>query len=200
MSGPGTNNMGEWQQVLLFILMLTGSRCSLEDLRMIHGDQGLKRLLQWTRCLALMRQESGCAIRELEKGWRDWNRVYRRVRILDMNATQIVAEKRNGALTYKGERGHLPMVGNLAEADVVIHDDFRVWNVATATARLEFIRVCEALLPQRHTRRATLRVDSASYQTRDKMKWRTPSTAPVPFNCGFGIIDKIPLGRYLLSP
>jgi hypothetical protein len=42
--------------------------CRLEDLRMIHGNQGLDRLSQWTRCLALMRPGTGCAIREPEKG------------------------------------------------------------------------------------------------------------------------------------
>ena len=35
---------------------------------------------------------------------------------LDIDATQIIAEKRSTEWTYKGERGYMPMVGHLAEA------------------------------------------------------------------------------------
>ncbi|MBU2856303.1 hypothetical protein HF289_05280 [Acidithiobacillus ferrooxidans] len=37
---------------------------------------------------------------------------------LDMDATQIIAEKRSTEWTYKGERGNMPMVGHLAESRV----------------------------------------------------------------------------------
>jgi hypothetical protein len=55
------------------------------------------------------------------------------------------------------------MVGHLAEAGVVIHDDFRAGNVAPASANLDFVKACEARLPQGHTLTA-VRADSASYQ------------------------------------
>ena len=79
------------------------------------------------------------------------------------DATQIVAEKRSATWTYKGEQGYMPMVGHLAEAGVVIHDDFRVGNVAPASANLDFVKACESRLPKGH-RLAAVRADSASYQ------------------------------------
>ena len=57
----------------------------------------------------------------------------------------------------------MPMIGHLAEAGVVIHDEFREGNVAPATGNLSFIKDCEALLPKGH-RIASVRLDSAGYQ------------------------------------
>ena len=81
-----------------------------------------------------------------------------------MDATQIIAEKRSTEWTYKGERGYMPMVGHLAEAAVVIHDDFRAGNIAPASANLDFVKACEARLSKGH-RLAAIRADSASYQS-----------------------------------
>lgn len=70
-----------------------------------------------------------------------WLRKFsRKAHTLDIDATQIIAEKRSTEWTYKGERGYMPMMGHLAEAGVVIHDDFRVGNVAPASANLDFVR------------------------------------------------------------
>ena len=82
---------------------------------------------------------------------------------LDADASQIVAEKEATHFTYKGEQGYMPMIGHLAEAGVVIHDEFREGNIAPATSNLEFIRACEARLPKGH-RTAHVRLDSAGYQ------------------------------------
>ncbi|MEY2343380.1 IS1380 family transposase, partial [Acidithiobacillus sp. IBUN Pt1247-S3] len=73
------------------------------------------------------------------------------------------AEKRTAEWTYKGERGYMPMVGHLAEAGVVIHDDFRAGNIAPASDHLAFLQACEARLPKGH-RVSAVRADSASYQ------------------------------------
>ncbi|WP_414041942.1 IS1380 family transposase [Acidithiobacillus sp. M4-SHS-6] len=163
------------QQVLPLVLMLTGGGRSLEDLRVIHADPVLRRLLSWERLPSpdtvgdwLRRTGEG-------EGLAGLDRVHRRVvaahlrkggrkaHTLDIDATQIVAEKQEAAWTYKGERGYMPMVGHLAEAGVVIHDDFRAGNVAPATENLDFVKACETRLPQGHHITA-LRADSASYQ------------------------------------
>jgi hypothetical protein len=44
---------------------------------------------------------------------------------LDLDATQIVAEKQEAKWTYKGERGYMPMLGHLAENGLVIGEEFR---------------------------------------------------------------------------
>lgn len=55
------------------------------------------------------------------------------------------------------------MIGHLAEAGVVIHDEFREGNTAPASRNLEFIKDCETPLPKGHPI-AHVRLDSAGYQ------------------------------------
>ena len=47
---------------------------------------------------------------------------------LDIDATQVIAAKRDAKVTYKGERGYMPMVGHLAENGIVLCDEFREGN------------------------------------------------------------------------
>ena len=136
--------------------MLTGGGCSLEDLRMIHRDKGLRSLLHLDHLPST--DAAGDWLRRTGEGegMVGLDRVNRRIVVhclhqygcrthtLDIDATQIVAEKRDAAWTYyKGERGYMPMVGHLAEAGVVIHDDFRAGNVAPASANLDFEGIAE---------------------------------------------------------
>lgn len=74
-----------------------------------------------------------------------------------------MAEKEAAQYTYKGEQGYMPMIGHLAEAGVVIHDEFREGNIAPATQNLEFLKACETRLPKGY-RIAHVRLDSAGYQ------------------------------------
>lgn len=57
----------------------------------------------------------------------------------------------------------MPMIGHLAEAGIVIHDEFREGNIAPATENLGFIQACEARPPKGY-RIAHVRLDSAGYQ------------------------------------
>jgi hypothetical protein len=87
----------------------------------------------------------------------------RRAYTLDMDATQIVAEKQSARRTYKGEIGYMPLVGHLAEAELVIGERFREGNASPAASNLEFIRYCEEQLSA-GKRIGALRADSATYQ------------------------------------
>ena len=69
---------------------------------------------------------------------------------LDIDATQIVAEKHDANITYKGEKGYMPIVGHLAENGLVIGDDFREGNVSPSTRNLEFIQHCFQQMPKRN--------------------------------------------------
>ncbi len=82
---------------------------------------------------------------------------------LDIDATQIMAEKQAAKYTYKGERGYMPIVGHLAENGLVVGEEFREGNDSPGTRNLEFIRHCAAQMPK-GTRIAYLRSDSAAYQ------------------------------------
>ena len=44
---------------------------------------------------------------------------------LDIDATQIAAEKHEAHYTYKGEKGYMPMVGHLAEIGLIIGYEFQ---------------------------------------------------------------------------
>ena len=157
------------------VLMLTAGGRSLEDLRTLRDDAALGRVLEqdvWPSTDAvgdwLRRTGAGAGLEGLDR----INRRVAATRIrqlgikahtLDGDASQIVAKKEAARFTYKGEQGYLPMIGHLAEAGVVIHDDFREGHIAPATQNLEFIKACEARLPKGH-RIAHVRLDSAGYQ------------------------------------
>ena len=157
------------------VLMLTGGGRSLEDLRTLKNDTALATVLKqgampstdafgdWLRRAG---EEAGLAGLSRINQWLVATRIKQSgltAHTLDADASQIVAEKEAAHFTYKGEQGYMPMIGHLAEAGIVIHDEFREGNIAPATNNLEFIRACEAHLPKGH-RIAHVRLDSAGYQ------------------------------------
>ena len=157
------------------VLMLTGGGRSLEDLRILKRDTALAMVLKqetlpstdavgdWLR---RMGEDTGLA----GLGRINQRIVATRIRqtgitahTLDGDASQIVAEKEAAHFTYKCEQDYMPMIGHLAEAGVVIHDEFREGNIAPATDNLGFIQACEARMPKGH-HIAHVRLDSAGYQ------------------------------------
>lgn len=161
--------------VMPLVLMLTGGGRSLEDLRLLKGDTALATILR----RSVLPSTSACGdwLRRMGEGagLEGLGRINRRIvatrirqtgitaHTLDGDASQIVAEKEAAHFTYKGEQGYMPMIGHLAEAGVVIHDEFREGNIAPATGNLGFIQACEARLPAGHSI-AHVRLDSAGYQ------------------------------------
>jgi hypothetical protein len=161
--------------VLPMILMLNGGGQSLEDLREIRNDAALRELLglkkmpsadatgDWLRRMGLGKGLCGLATvnRELVRIglMKDELSEY----TLDIDATQIEAEKRDAQMTYKGERGYMPIVGHLSENGLAVGDEFRAGNVPPAYENLEFIKCCASQMP-RGKRVAHLRADAASYQ------------------------------------
>lgn len=157
------------------VLILTGGGRSLEDLRALKGDTALATALKQEALPStdavgdwLRRTGEGAGLAGL--GRINQRIVATRLRqtgitahTLDGDASQIVAEKEAAQFTYKGEQGYMPMIGHLAEAGVVIHDEFREGNIAPATDNLGFIQACEARLPRGH-RITHVRLDSAGYQ------------------------------------
>lgn len=47
---------------------------------------------------------------------------------LDIDATEIVSEKRDALYTYNKNKGYMPMLGFIAENSICINDDFREGN------------------------------------------------------------------------
>ncbi|MBU6298189.1 MAG: IS1380 family transposase [Alphaproteobacteria bacterium] len=165
--------------VLPLVLMLAGGGRTLEDLRVLRNDAGLRALLQLDEMPSsdatgdwLRRMGAGESAASGLAGLERVNRsVFRRLMrqdtgtpcTLDIDATQIVAEKREAHYTYKGEKGYMPMVGHLGELGLVVGYEFREGNVAPAARNLEFLQACEAAMPE-GKRIEAIRADSAAYQ------------------------------------
>jgi len=82
---------------------------------------------------------------------------------LDIDATEIIANKREAQWTYKKNRGYMPMVGHIAETGQIVACDFREGNESPAKENLEFIQHCQDNLPNGvHIKK--LRIDAAGYQ------------------------------------
>lgn len=157
------------------VLILNGGGRSLEDMRTLKSDSALSTLLKLgtlpsTDAVGDWLRRTGAG-----EGLAGLSRLNQRIvatqirrsgitaHTLDGDASQIIAEKKAAHFTYKGEQGYMPMIGHLAEAGVVIHDEFREGNIAPASRNLEFIKDCETHLPKGH-RIAHVRLDSAGYQ------------------------------------
>jgi len=176
MPKPG-NKKGFKPSVYVYslLLMLHGGGRSLEDIRKIKDDKGLCKVLplklvptpdavgDWLRKMGdtgglegLL--EVNCEL--LDWGMRkDKHDGY----TLDIDATEIIAEKYEALWTYKGNRGYMPIVGHIAENSMVLCDEFREGNVSPATRNMEFIKHCEEQLPS-GKRIKYFRSDSAAYQ------------------------------------
>jgi hypothetical protein len=156
------------------VLTLHGGGRTLEDVRAIRSDGGLRTVLRMTEMPSS--DANGDWLRRMgDKGLDGMQRVSRGfVRrlmqredhtsyTLDPDATQIIAEKREAHWTYKGERGYMPMVGTLAENGLIIGHEFREGNAAPSSTNLEFMQMCERNMPK-GKRIGAIRADSAAYQ------------------------------------
>jgi hypothetical protein len=82
---------------------------------------------------------------------------------LDIDASEIISNKKEAKKTYKFNEGYMPMVGHIAEINHVIQTDFREGNVSPKTDNLEFIKKCVINLPK-GVKLKYLRIDCAGYQ------------------------------------
>ncbi len=173
--------------VLPLLLMLNGGGRSLSDLRMIGRDAGLLSLLgidavpstdafgRWLRRmggkgpgLSAMERVIDRVVTVLGKRLRRRRRKAGGAPVrevtLDIDGSQIVAEKEKAHWTYKGEKGYMPLVGHVRElSGMVIHEEFREGNVSPGTGHVPFLKDCLRRLPD-GVRVTRFRADSASYQ------------------------------------
>ncbi len=83
---------------------------------------------------------------------------------LDIDASQIVAEKETAQWTNKGEKGYMPLVGHVRElSGMVVHEEFREGNVSPGAEHVPFLKDCLRRLPA-GIRVTRFRADRASYQ------------------------------------
>ena len=157
------------------VLMLHAGGRELSDLRRIHSDGVLRRLLG-LRKLPVVNAVNRWLIRQGKKGQQAMEAVNAVVverfvgtlpektpLILDIDATVIESHKHDARYTYKGVPGYTPMLGHL-NGGIVIHGEFREGNEAPASRNLAFIEACIDTLPKGR-RVSWLRADSAAYQS-----------------------------------
>ena len=155
--------------------MLNGGGRTLEDIREIRDDVGLREVLQMKRMPSA--DATGDWLRRSGKngGLEGLDKVRRRVLkrtfkhekrkgyTLDIDATGIEAEKESAKMTYKGYTGYMPMVGHLAENGLIVGDEFREGNDSPGARNLDFLKYCERQMPKGKKIKA-FRADSAAYQ------------------------------------
>ena len=68
--------------------------------------------------------------------------------LLDIDATEIIANKSSAEWTYKSNKGYMPMVGHIAQTGQVLACNFRKGNQSPNSNNLEFIWQCQEALPK----------------------------------------------------
>ncbi len=174
---PGSNRgYKPWEYVEAVVYMLqAGGRC-LEDMREMKRDSGilsmpgLKRLPSsdalglWLRRMGA----DGVGLRGLGNVTKEINaRIMSQEEVeeytLDVDATEITAEKEEASYTYKRIKGYMPMLGYLYENGLCICDEFREGNEAPSARQVEFYKKCKGNMPE-GKRIRYYRSDSAAYQ------------------------------------
>ena len=82
---------------------------------------------------------------------------------LDMDATLIETHKQEALYCYQGHKAYQPLVAYWAEADLVVHWEFRDGNVPAGFGQLRVLRESLAQLPE-GVAKVMVRSDTAGYQ------------------------------------
>jgi hypothetical protein len=82
---------------------------------------------------------------------------------VDCDASLFTSTGKDAHMSYKGERGYMPMLAFWEELGTVLHDDFRKGNASPGSDALAFLKESLAQLPDAVTQ-VNVRSDSAWYQ------------------------------------
>lgn len=163
------------QFIQTLILMQHEGSFHLDDARHLEEESGLMAVLgiktipkagsigAW---LKRMGEESS-----VQSAWESVNKALLKSALhhckavtLDIDATEIIANKKDAKWTYKKNKGYMPMVGHIAETGQIVACDFREGNASPSRENLEFIQQCSNALPEGCLVKK-LRIDAAGYQT-----------------------------------
>ncbi len=156
------------------ILMQHEGSFHLDDVRHLNDDEALRAVLSLDK---IPRASSlGNWLRKMGNdnqsfsAWTEVNKAVLKTALhqckgitLDIDATEVTANKVDAQWTYKKNKGYMPMVGHVAETGQVVAVDFRAGNASPARENLAFIQQCEASLPDACYVQS-LRIDAAGYQ------------------------------------
>jgi hypothetical protein len=172
---PKERNRGLSNSASVFDLMcipLSGAE-RIDDLAQLRADAGLERLLGRKPMapstahdfLRRIRYDGLDALGHVRR--RTLRRVAKRTgttsATLDCDASLFASSGKNARMSYKGERGYMPMLAFWEELGMVVHDDFRNGNASPGGEALAFLKETLAQLPPEVTA-INVRSDSAWYQ------------------------------------
>jgi len=161
------------EYVMPLVLMLTGGGQTMEDIREIERDTGLRRLCGfrhipgadaisiWLKVayrIVGMRRVNEYLCREIiaRSGVTDFT--------LDTDATLIETQKKTAEKCYKGFRAFAPLFSFLAELGLCVVCEFRNGNVPACVGIEQQLRQAHKLLNSMGKRLRYFRSDSAGYQ------------------------------------
>jgi len=164
-----------WNYINALILSLHSGGRVLDDIKMIHNDQAMRKTLKmndvpkadtigkWLKRTGLLGvygiEKINAHLLKSHLKRCDLNEL-----VLDIDATVIEAEKSTARSTYKGPPGYTPIVGHI-NGGFLIHSEFRTGNIAPADTNLTFTEKCIKQLPK-GVKLKYLRADGASYQVK----------------------------------
>lgn len=167
---PGSNRAyphSDYVNALIF-LCLDGAS-NLEDINCLREDKAFMKAVQMKHCPSS--DALGDWLRRIGKNngeelagmiSRD---LIRRVDpidyTLDVDASIIESDKGDAEKSYKGINGYQPLIGVLAENNMVIHSEFRKGNCSPQKGLVPFIKEC---LTKSNNTIKYIRSDSAAYQ------------------------------------
>ena len=169
------SNRGFKPSVFIQTLMLMQHEGSfhLDDVRHLKNDHALRTLFEMKTIPSAT--ATGDWLRRTAKhvvtqtAWEAVNKVlltsalhHCKAVTLDIDATEIIANKADVSWTYKSNKGFMPMVGHIAQTGQVVACDFRKGNESPNSKNLDFIKQCQNALPDGCTVQQ-LRIDAAGY-------------------------------------
>ena len=158
----------EFVQALVWMLHAGGRR--LEDLRELRAEQdvleefGLEAVPDAGTVGDWLRRQGQAGAEAIQQVSRRLVEACLRSEpeevILDVDATEIEAEKQEAQWTYNHVQGYMPLLGYVN--GVCVGHEFREGNQSPGAGILKFAQSCEATLPE--GKRIYFRSDSAAYQ------------------------------------
>lgn len=145
----------------------------IEDLGQLRADAGLEQLLGRQVMapstahdfLRRIRYDGLDALAQVNRGL--LKKLAQQTRTttatLDCDASLFTSSSAGARMSYKGERGYMPMLAFWDELGVVVHDDFRHGNAAPGGDALAFLKATLAQVPE-EVDTINVRSDSAWYQ------------------------------------
>jgi len=162
------------EYVVAFNMLLSGGGSTLEDIRILQQDDGLKKVCgidnfassdamgDWLRRIG-SNGLSGLGLMGKHIISRSMKKEKRTVYTLDVDATEILSNKKTAQYTYNKNKGYMPMLGFLAENKICIHDEFREGNISPNSTQVAFYEECKANMPAGKNI-GCYRADRACYQ------------------------------------